>query len=101
MADSSESTPFLPSNDRLDDNNTLNDSEDEIPTKTLPSNAHFKRPIKILTIGTSIASALAAIFLTASFITVQVGPFTPGYIYNTQYVVQELGTCVSAGNFSS
>jgi hypothetical protein len=99
MADSSESTPFLASSDRPDDTNALNDSEDEIPTKTLPANAHFKRPIKILTICVSTASVLGTIFLTASFIIVHLAPFT-GYTYNAPYVLQELGTCVSAGNFS-
>jgi hypothetical protein len=100
MADSSESTPFLASNDLLDDANTLNDSGDEIPTKALPANAHFKRPIKILTICVSIASVLGAIFMTASFITIHVAPFQ-GYTFAARYVVRELGTCVSTSNFSS
>jgi hypothetical protein len=93
MAESSESTPFLASNDRPDDTNARNDA--------LPANAHFKRPIKILTICASIASVLGAIFLTASFITVQAAPFTPfpGYTYGARFILQELGTCVSAGNF--
>ena len=102
MADNSESTPLLASNDRPDDTYARNDSEDEIPTKTLPANAHFKRPIMIFTIFILIASVLCAIFLTASFIAVQGGPFTPFpmYTYNARYVLQELGTCVSAANFS-
>jgi len=93
MADISESTALLASNDHPDDTNARNDSEDEIPTMTLPANAHFKRPIKILTICVSTASVLGAIFLTASFIIVHLAPFT-GYTYNTPYVLQELGTCV-------
>jgi hypothetical protein len=114
MADISESTPLLASNDRPDDTNARNDSEDEIPTMALPANAHIKRPIKILTICVSIASVLGAIFLTASFITVQTAPFAPfppfppfqpfppfPYTYGARYILQELGTCVSASNFSS
>jgi hypothetical protein len=99
MADSSESTPFLANNDSPDDTNTLYGSEEEIPTKALPANAHFKRPIKILAIFVSIASVSGAIFLMASFITIQVASFTPGYTYNARYVLRELGTCVSASNF--
>jgi len=111
MADISESTPFLASNDRLDDTDGRNDSEDEIATLALPANANFKRPIKILTICVSIASVLGAIFLTASFITVQAAPFAPfppyppyppfQYTYGARYMIQELGTCVSASNFLS
>ena len=111
MADISESTPLLASNDRPDDTNARNDSEDEIPTMALPANAHIKRPIKILTICVSIASVLGAIFLTASLITVQAAPFAPfppfppflpfPSTYGARYILQELGTCVSASNFSS
>jgi hypothetical protein len=105
MADISESTPFLARNDRLDDNDAHNDSEDEIPTMTLPANAHLKHSIKTLTICVLIASVLGAIFLTASFITVQVAPFATfppfPYTYGARYILQELGTCVSASNFSS
>jgi hypothetical protein len=103
MAESSENTPFLASNDHLDDTNARNDTEDEIPTKTLPANAHFKRPIKIVKICVSIASVLAAGILIASFIVVQAVPFTeyPWYTYGTRSVLQGLGICVSAVNFSS
>jgi hypothetical protein len=113
MADISESTPLLASNDRPDDTNAHNDSEDEIPTLDLPANAHIKRPIKILTICVSIASVLGVIFLTASFVTVLAAPFAPFppfpfppfppflYTYGARYILQELGTCVSASNFSS
>jgi hypothetical protein len=96
MAENSESTPFLASNDHLDDNNTLNNAEDEIPTKTIPVNAHFKRPIRILTTCVSVASGLCTIFLTAAFIIIQVAPFPPQFTYNARWALQELGTYVSA-----
>jgi hypothetical protein len=113
MADISESTALLASNDHPDDTNARNDSEDEIPTMALPANAHIKRPIKILTICVSITSVLGAIFLTASLIAVLAAPFAPfppfspfpfppfPYTYGARYILQELGTCVSASNFSS
>lgn len=100
MADSSESTPFLASNDRADDTDALTNAEDEIPTKTLPANAHFKRPIKILIICVSIASLLGVIFLAASYIIVYVGSYQ-GYNYNVRFVLRELGTCLFISFISS
>lgn len=109
MADVSESTPLLASNDPPDDTNARNDPEDEVPTMDLPANAQIKRPVKILTICVSIASLLGAVFLTASFIAIQAAPYVTfppffppfPYTYGARYVLQELGTCVSASYFSS
>lgn len=90
MADDTESTPFLTDNDHDQDTTPVKDPEDDVMKATLPVNAHFKRPIKILTSCVSFLSGITTMILIAAFVIIQVGPFR-GYTYAAQYVVQALG----------
>lgn len=94
MADDSESAPFLADNDHDQDTTPVRDPEDDVMKVALPANAHFKRPIKILTICISAFSGIVTVILISAFVIIRVVPFRI-YINSAQYVVQDLGITVS------
>jgi len=101
MTNSSENTPFLASNGPRDDSTARNDPGDEIPIKTPPANAHFKRPIKLLTICVSITSVIATILLTAAVITSHFAP-RPGLGFGIQSSsFPEIVICVTISSILS
>ncbi|OCK92855.1 uncharacterized protein K441DRAFT_662504 [Cenococcum geophilum 1.58] len=88
MPGRSENTPFLADNDHSDN---YDETESHV-TKTSPANAHFKRPIKILTIFISLFSISIFGLLIASYVLIQVGPFQ--YTYSSPDRVRDLAICL-------
>jgi hypothetical protein len=86
MADSSDTTPFLADNDHGDN------CEESHVTKRSPANAHFKLPIKILSIIISVLSFLICGILIGSYIFINTGPFQ--YTYGSSESVRDLAICI-------
>lgn len=82
-----ESTPFLAQSDDGDDY----DNESH-PIKTRPANAHFKRPIKLLTILNSFLSIAVFGLLIATFVLTSTGSFNN--VYSTKETLRDLAIVV-------
>lgn len=74
MAEPTASTAFLADNDH-DHGYNYSEEDDNLP-KNAPANAHFKRPIKILTAITSLFSFLVFGLLIGAYVFLKTGPFT-------------------------
>ena len=83
-----ESTPFLAHSDDGDDY-----ERESHPIKTQPANAHFKRPIKLLTSFNSFLSIAVFGLLIAAFVLTSTGPFS--YTYRTNDAIRDLAIVVS------
>jgi hypothetical protein len=88
MADNSDTTPFLADNDHGDNY----DETEHYITKKSPANAHFKLPIKILTIIISVLSFSICGILIGSYVFINTGPFE--YTYGSSESVRDLAICV-------
>lgn len=87
MAERSESTPFLADNDHVDDYDPNNFS------RVLPANAHFKKPLRVLSGVISFLSLGVFGLLIASYVLLNVGPFQ--YIWGSKEVTRDLSIVVS------
>jgi hypothetical protein len=92
MADNSDTTPFLADNDHGDN---YDETEHHI-TKKSPANAHFKLPIKILTIIISVLSLSICGILIGSYVFINTGPFQ--YTYGSSESIRDLAICVGSSN---
>jgi hypothetical protein len=88
MPDPMERTALLADNDHTDN---YDETEGDI-SKPTPAHAHFKLPIKILTIFVSVLSIAIFVLLIASFFLLTVGPIQ--YTYPSQKGVRDLAICV-------
>jgi hypothetical protein len=89
MASGSENTPFLADNDHRDSYDEAEGGFTKIP----PANAHFRRPIRILTGVVSFLSLSIFGLLIASYILLNVGPFE--WNWGSKEAIQDLAICVS------
>jgi hypothetical protein len=89
-----ERTPFLADNDHNDDY----DGRESHITKKSPANAHFKGPIKILTIVISFLCLTVFGLLITSYVLLQLGSFN--YTYSAEAGIRDLSICVSTSSLS-
>lgn len=83
-----ERTALLADNDHSD---SYDETEGDV-SKPTPTHAHFKVPIKILTILVSVLSIAIFVLLVASYVLLSVGPFQ--YTYPSQKGVRDLAICL-------
>ena len=88
MPDPMERTALLIDNDHTD---SYDETEGDV-SKPTPTHAHFKLPIKILTISVSVLSIAIFVLLIASYVLLSVGPFQ--YTYSSQKGIRDLAICV-------
>lgn len=85
MSEPSDSTPFLA------DTEDYNEESHDI--KTPPANAHFKRPLKIITFFDALLSILIFALLIVTVVFINTGPFS-GYTGNSTDAVRDLAIAV-------
>jgi len=71
---------------------STHDDEEYHPIASLPANAYFKRPIKLLGIATAFLSLAVFGLLIAALVFTKTGPFF--YTYGTEGAVRDLAIIV-------